>query len=139
MRNFRKYLLITLILLTTTLCLTNCIMCDSACSSYIDNKTNGDIYLILEANTKNDIKTIAYFASKSNITKYTIDTLKNLGTIKIPSYEKLMTYSGPGLGPACNLKYLKIVTLDNIMEMKSTHEIDEKFEKNGVIFTMTIK
>ena len=116
MRNFHKYVLASLILLTTTMFLTNCIMCCPASSSYIDNKTNGDIYLIIEANTKNDIRAIAYFASKSNITKYTIDTLKNSGTFKIPSYENLMTYSGPGLEPACNLKYLKIVTLDNIIE-----------------------
>lgn len=114
-------------------------MCCPASSSYIDNKTNGDIYLIIEANTKNDIKAIAYFASKSNITKYTIDTLKNSGTFKIPSYEKLMTYSGPGIEPACNLKYLKIVTLDNIIEMKSSNDIEDAFEKSGVIFTMTIK
>ncbi len=139
MKKYNNYLLTSLILLTTILFLTNCTMCCSACSSYIDNKTNGDIYLILEANAKNDIKAIAYFADKSNITKYTIDTLKNSGAFKIPSYEKLMTYSGPGLEPACNLKYLKIVTLDNIIEMKNSNDIEDAFEESGAIFTMTIK
>ena len=111
----------------------------SACRSNIKNKTGSDIYVILEGKSKNDIKAIGYLATQSNITKYNLDTLKNFATFLVPNNGQLTTYSGPGLEPACNLKYLKIVTLDNIIEMKSTNDIEDAFEKNGAIFTMTIE
>jgi hypothetical protein len=114
-------------------------ICCSACNAYIENKTNGDIYVIIESNKEYGAKTLASMANESNITKYSIDTLKNSGTFKVPPNEKLMTYSGPGLKPACNLKYLKIVTLDNIIELKTSNDIENAFNKNGVNFTMTVE
>ena len=88
---------------------------------------------------KFDVGIFKHFAEDSKINRFHLDTITNTGTFIIPPGGHLLTYDGPGSNPAKILSSLKIITTNEIIEMKTQNEIENSFDKNGINYTLTMK
>jgi hypothetical protein len=114
-------------------------ICSSACSSEIRNESSQDIYIILKPSDNGDIKFYKRFVDASKVSKFKLDTITNTGTFIIGPGGHLLTYDGPGDNPAKLLGYLKIITDNQIIELQSQDKINDQFDKQGILYTMTFK
>lgn len=129
----------TLVILTPLiLILTSCLVCAPICNSEIVNSSDKDIIVVLKPTSKKYIDFFKESAKLYNPDKYNIDTLNNLITFILPPSGRLNTYTGPGENPARLINYLKIITQKEIIELSSQDKINDLFDKDGILYTITI-
>ncbi len=119
--------------------LTSCMSCPFS-ESYIDNESSKDIYVIITIDTINFNNSIFKFIrDKSGSTHYLIDSLKSTGTFLLKSGQKLQTYEGPGSDPVKILSSVKIITSQEIIDLKNKSAIKNAMTKEGKTFRLLVE
>lgn len=102
----------------------------------IQNRTDKDIYVIIQLDYPNtaidNADIFLRFESTKLVDLVGNDTVNNVKTYRLKSKGNLTLYEGPGSNPKFFMKNLKIVTDKEIRQYNTIEEISDAFDGDGI-------